>query len=292
MDHVLSVNQFAPEILGHLFGKADHLRSQKVLGQSLNGKVITSLFYEPSTRTSSSFYSAAVRLGANVIQINEVNYSSVAKGESLEDTIRTMASYSDLIVLRHPEEGSAGRAANVSPVPIINAGDGKGEHPTQALLDLYTIKREQGRLNGLNIGMVGDLANGRTVHSLSKILRNYNIRQMFIAPKGFQMPKELVHKDDAHSDALIGAATSELDVLYVTRLQRERMIGGESIDYHYAVDKDVVKALKGTCSIMHPLPRVGELSPEIDSDPRAAYFRQMENGLWIRAALLDYILSA
>mgnify|MGYP006273885291 CR=1 FL=1 len=292
MNHILSVEQFTPDFLEHLFSKADHFSQQRILPASLAGKVITNLFYEPSTRTSSSFYSAGVRLGAHVIPINEVNYSSVAKGESFEDTIKTMSCYSDLIVLRHPEAGAARRAAEVSPVPIINAGDGENEHPTQALLDLYTIRKEQYRLSNLTVGMMGDLTRGRTVHSLSKLLRNYSIDQIFIAPKKFQMPKELIHQGDATADAPLKTILESLDILYVTRLQKERILGGENLlDYNYGITKETLKNLKSTCAIMHPFPRVGEIAEDIDRDPRAAYFRQMENGLWIRAALLDYIFS-
>lgn len=291
MKHILSVDQFDKDRLRQIFSTADNLRNSGNFGETLKGKVITNLFYEASTRTSSSFYSAAVKLGASVIPINEVTYSSVSKGESLKDTIRTLGCYSDAIVLRHGTKGAAAEAASVSTVSIINAGDGAGEHPTQALLDLYTIHREKGRVKNLKIGMLGDLYWGRTVHSLTKLLRLFDVELYFIAGRGFKMPSELVRPGDIEVEGLTNTLP-KLDVLYVTRMQYERHnISKEFIDYNYQINPEMLQPARSDLTIMHPLPRVDEITEEVDKDPRAAYFRQMENGLWVRMALLKLLIT-
>lgn len=295
MEHLLSIDDVSESMLRKLVEAANHYRFFSDWDHPLQGKILCNLFYEPSSRTSGSFYSAMTRLGGNVLPINEVHYSSVSKGESLEDTIRTFAYYSDIIVLRHPEEGAAKRAAAVSSVPIINAGDGKGEHPTQTLTDIYTIIIQQAdiihdfyQLSRMTYAFAGDLKNGRTVHSLIKFLNRYNPKMIMISPPEYSLPKPLKRflvKQPIEVDNILSLHTKEIDVLYMTRVQRER---GSNFDYCLRVDH--LDFLKHNCIIMHPLPRNEELPPIIDSDPRAVYFRQMENGLYIRMALLTYML--
>jgi aspartate carbamoyltransferase len=265
----------------------------------LKGKILANLFYEPSTRTSSSFLAAMERLGGSVIPINEVTYSSVAKGESLPDTVRTLQTYADVIVLRHPEVGSAKLAAQYTTKPIINAGDGIGEHPTQALLDLFTIQEELGGIDGLTITMLGDLKFGRTVHSLSRLLSLFDVHINYVSPEILGMPPELLTEliregmqQRAHTTlAPILPAT---DVLYVTRVQKERfddLDDYEAVKGAYVITPETLKAAKDEMIVMHPFPRVGEISMEVDDDPRAAYFRQMEYGLYVRMALLAMVLG-
>lgn len=297
MQHVLSIDQFDRAAIDQLFAKAREMKQLVEVsggGDSLKHRVSANLFYEPSTRTSSSFAAAMYRLGGQVISINDVQYSSVAKGETLEDTIRTLEQYADVIVLRHPEVGAAKRAASVSKVPIINAGDGVGEHPTQALLDLFTIYEEHGRVDGLTISLVGDLKNGRTVHSLAKLLSLYDVQLQFVAPKLLAFPDEYCKglSFTKHTDVAEVAATT--DVLYVTRVQKERFktpADYEAVKGSYVIDDKLASSMKPSARIMHPLPRVGEITPEVDANPRAAYFRQMRNGLHVRMALLDMLVK-
>jgi aspartate carbamoyltransferase len=265
----------------------------------LKGKILANLFYEPSTRTSSSFTAAMDRLGGSVIPINEVKYSSVSKGESLPDTVRTLECYADVIVIRHPEVGSAAIAAKAAHKPVINAGDGIGEHPTQALLDAFTIKEELGHIDGLTVTLLGDLKHGRTVHSLARLLSLYKVRLNYVAPDILRLPAELIDElkakkiEQAEYTAL-DQALPKTDVLYVTRVQKERFTDEavyESVKGAYVIDPKVMKAAKERMIVMHPLPRVGEISPDFDDDPRAAYFRQMEYGLYVRMALLAMVLG-
>ena len=284
--HILSVDQFVKDDIEELCARADfHTRHDSL---SAAGKILANLFYEPSTRTSSSFYSAMVRLGGHVIPINNVAYSSVSKGETLEDTIRTMQCYADVIVLRHTEVGAAQRAAAVADVPIINAGDGVGEHPTQALLDFYTIRRELGSVNGLHVVMMGDLRHGRTVKSLAKLLRNYDVHISWVSPDELRIPDGFVLDGEAETDDLL-EVLRDADVLYVTRVQRERMEA--MFSYDYEVTKQTMRAAKPAMVLMHPLPRVTEISTAVDDDPRAAYFRQMRYGLFMRMGLLTKVLE-
>lgn len=256
----------------------------------IRGKILANLFYEPSTRTSSSFAAAMYRLGGNVIPINDVNYSSVSKGENLEDTIRTMGCYSDVIVLRSKNVGDAAKAASVSTVPLINAGDGSGEHPTQTLLDLYTIYKEFDRLEGLNIVLMGDLKYGRTIHSLVKVLgENNNIT--CISPENLKLPKK--YGTFKEGTQLKSYDAKNTDVLYLTRVQKERLTKQDHfgpISYNFdRVDSD---NLNSKAILLHPFPRNEELPSWFDSDPRARYFDQMQNGLYIRMAILmDLILA-
>jgi len=266
----------------------------------LKGKILANLFYEASTRTSSSFTAAIERLGGSVIPINEVKYSSVSKGESLPDTIRTLECYADVIVLRHPEIGSAAIAAKAAKKPVINAGDGVGEHPTQALLDTFTIVEEIGRLDNLNVTMLGDLKYGRTVHSLARLLSTFNgIKLNYVSPDILKMPREVmdevaVKKIPQAEFNSLDKVLAETDVLYVTRVQKERFEDAaeyEKVKDAYVIDPAIMKSAKKDMIVMHPLPRVGEISVDFDDDPRAAYFRQMEYGLYVRMALLAMVLG-
>ena len=300
---IISVKQFGRSDLEYIFGVAHEMRGMvERIGtfDLLKGKILANLFYEPSTRTSSSFTAAMERLGGSVIPINEVKYSSVSKGESLPDTVRTLECYADVIVLRHPETGSAAIAAKAARKPVINAGDGIGEHPTQALLDTFTIMEELGRLDNLSVTMLGDLKYGRTVHSLARLLSQFNgIKLNYVSPDILRMPKEVM--DEVSQKNVPQAEFSSLekvlpetDVLYVTRVQKERF--EDPADYEklkgaYVIDPDVMKAAKQEMAVMHPLPRVGEISVDFDDDPRAAYFRQMEYGLYVRMALLAMVLG-
>lgn len=300
---IISVKQFARPDLEYVFGVAHEMRGMvERVGtfDLLKGKILANLFYEPSTRTSSSFTAAMERLGGSVIPINEVKYSSVSKGESLPDTIRTLECYADVIVLRHPETGSAAIAAKAARKPVINAGDGVGEHPTQALLDTFTIMEELGRLDNLTITMLGDLKYGRTVHSLARIMSLFsNVKINYVSPDILKMPREVMDEvaEKGIPQAEYGALTEILpqtDVLYVTRVQKERFENPE--DYEkvkgaYVIDPQIMKAAKKEMIVMHPLPRVGEISTDFDDDPRAAYFRQMEYGLYVRMALLAMVLG-
>ena len=271
-----------------------------LLEKMLQGKIMTVLFYEPSSRTFGSFISAMQRLGGGIIPLQGMTYSSVAKGETLEDTIRTFECYSDIIVIRHPEVGSAKKAALVSTVPIINAGDGANQHPTQTLLDLYTIQKVKERLNGLHIGIVGDLKYGRTVHSLVVAMSHFEPTFYFISPQPLSMPEsylaELKDKKIRYFEtAELSTAIPRLDVLYVTRIQKERF--PDPLEYEkykgvYKITKATLKDAKDSLKIMHPLPRVGEIDQEIDSTEHAVYFQQAGNGIPVRKALLGLILGA
>ena len=299
---ILSVKQFKHRDLDIIFDVARDMREmvdRQGAVDILKGKLLSNLFYEPSTRTSSSFAAATQRLGGNVIQINNVTFSSVSKGEELRDTIRSMGSYSDAIVLRHPDEGSADIAAEVSEKPIINAGDGIGEHPTQALLDIFTIVEELGTIDGLTVTMLGDLKYGRTVHSLAKLLALYDLKLNFVAPDLLKAPTALV---DSLIESGVGpckhvdldSIISETDVLYVTRVQQERFVDQsvyEKVNRSYAVNVDTMDIAKERMIVMHPLPRVDEISRAVDKDPRAAYFRQMEYGMYVRMALLALVFG-
>ncbi|KAF9199728.1 hypothetical protein BGZ59_003735, partial [Podila verticillata] len=294
--HILSSKQFDRNELHALFSLAHEMRTQVERNGSidlLHGKVMCSMFYEPSTRTSCSFAAAMARLGGSVVSVDEES-SSVVKGETLADMIRTLGCYGDLIVLRHPDPGSAATAAKFSKVPVINAGDGVGEHPTQAFLDVYTIREELGTVNGLTITLVGDLKNGRTVHSLVKLLAYYHVTLNFVSPASLQMPEAV--KDELRQAGVpffeysdLNEVISESDVVYVTRVQKERfadLAEYERVKSAYVINNKVMSKAKTQMVVMHPLPRVSEIEPEVDFDQRAAYFRQMRYGLYVRMALL------
>ncbi len=299
---ILSVKQFNRADLEYIFGVAHEMREMvERIGtfDLLKGKILANLFYEPSTRTSSSFTAAMERLGGSVIPINEVRYSSVAKGESLPDTVRTLECYADVIVLRHPEIGASALAAQYARKPIINAGDGVGEHPTQALLDLFTIVGELNQVDGLTVTMLGDLKYGRTVHSLARLLSLYDVKLNYVSPEILRMPPEIIQELNEKNIVqkeytTLEEVLSQTDVLYVTRVQKERFENldeYESVKDAYVITPEVMREAKDRMIVMHPLPRVGEISMEFDSDPRAAYFRQMEYGLFVRMALLAMVLG-
>lgn len=303
MEHVVSIKQFLDtKLLDNLFKSADKFKKSKPGSYPpvLKGKVVATLFYEPSTRTRLSFETAVLRLGGEIISTeNAGQFSSAAKGESLEDSIRTVNGYADGIVLRHPSLGAAQTAAGSSKVPVINAGDGAGEHPTQALLDLFTIQEAKGKVTGLKIGLAGDLLNGRTIHSLIHLLALYKPEIYCFAPEQLQLP-EVYQQELKDQGVTIHLAdkwnhfVSELDVIYITRVQKERF---ESLEEYEQVkdrlvfDKSVLKRAKKDAIIMHPLPRVNEIAPEVDADPRALYFEQAQNGLFVRMALLEHLLA-
>jgi aspartate carbamoyltransferase len=300
---ILSVKQFSRGDLEYIFAVAHEMRimvERTGTFDLLKGKILANLFYEPSTRTSSSFLAAMQRLGGAVIPISEVKYSSVAKGESLPDTVRTLGCYADVIVIRHPEVGSAALAARHARKPVINAGDGVGEHPTQALLDTFTIREELGRLDDLTVTMLGDLKYGRTVHSLARLLTQFkNIKLNYVSPDILRMPKDVMDEVEAKGIpqvelATLGKVLARTDVLYVTRVQKERFEDPavyEKLKNAYVIAPGIMKAAKKKMIVMHPLPRVTEISMDFDDDPRAAYFRQMEYGLYVRMALLAMVLG-
>jgi aspartate carbamoyltransferase catalytic subunit len=302
LKHVISSQQFSRTLLEELFARSEEMKREphRFMGR-LNGRVMATLFYEPSTRTRLSFDAAMLRLGGQSMGTdNAREFSSAAKGETLEDTIRIVSGYADVIVLRHYEEGAAKRASLVSSVPIINAGDGPGQHPTQALLDLYTIRDELGRIDGVRVAMVGDLANGRTVRSLSYLLSKFkDIKLWFVAPPQVAMRDDLKAHLDEHNVPWIEtedleAVLPQVDVVYQTRIQKERFTDPKvynSLKGIYRIDKGSMALMRKYAILMHPLPRVDEISPEVDDDPRSAYFRQARNGLHIRMALLDRLLS-
>jgi aspartate carbamoyltransferase catalytic subunit len=300
--HVIESQQFSRSALEELFARTEEIKREPHRFMArLNGQVMAALFYEPSTRTRLSFEAAMMRLGGWTMGTdNAREFSSASKGETLEDTIRIVSGYADVIVLRHSEEGAARRAAAVSSVPIINAGDGPGQHPTQALLDLYTIKDELNRIDGIKVAMVGDLANGRTVRSLTYLLSKFkDIKIWFVAPPSVAMRDDLkAHLDEHHVPWVetqdLEAVLPEVDVIYMTRIQKERFSDAAAYDAVksiYRLDNGSLALMRKYAIVMHPLPRIDEIAPEVDADPRAAYFRQAHNGLWIRMALLDRLLS-
>ena len=269
--------------------------------QLLSGRILATVFYEPSTRTRLSFESAMHRLGGSVISVEDAGRnSSASKGETTYDTARILEGYADVIVQRHPVTGSARALADAAGVPVINAGDGTGEHPSQALLDLYTIEREKGSLEGLNVAMVGDLKNGRTVHSLSQALAHFGARLTLVSPPALAMPEDVLDVLQAHGMAFsqttdLRAGLANADVAYVTRVQQERFADpAEYARYKgvYVVNASVVAQAKPGMIVMHPLPRVDEIATDVDTLPNAAYFKQARNGVFVRMALLAMVLEA
>ncbi|XP_075057118.1 multifunctional protein CAD isoform X2 [Mixophyes fleayi] len=299
--HIMSVKQFSKDQMSHLFNVAHTLRMLVQKERSLDmlkGKVMASMFFEASTRTSSSFAAAMHRLGGSVISFSETTSSS-QKGESLTDSVQTMSCYSDVLVVRHPEPGAVELAAKHCRKPVINAGDGVGEHPTQALLDIFTIREELGTVNGMTITMVGDLKHGRTVHSLACLLTQYRINLRYVTPSSLRMPSKIIHfvaskgiKQEEFES--IEEALPDTDVLYMTRIQKERFDSKEEYDRcfgQFILTPHIMTRAKKKMVVMHPMPRVNEISLEVDSDPRAAYFRQAENGMYVRMALLATVLG-
>lgn len=304
LHHIIEAQQFDLPTLLELMDTAQKMEEVVQRGgiTDYHNRVMATLFYEPSTRTRFSFETAMHRLGGRVISTeNAAEFSSVAKGETLEDTIRIMNGYADVIVMRHYELGAAKRAAAVSRVPVINAGDGPGQHPTQALLDLYTIRKEIGAINGLHIAMVGDLANGRTVRSLTYLLSKFDdIKIYFVAPPLLKMKEDILEhlrqRDVWYTEETsLERVLPEVDVVYQTRIQKERF-GDRIADYEqcrgiYVITAETLRLMKPQAIVMHPLPRLEEIAMEVDEDPRAAYFRQAQNGLYVRMALLTMVLG-
>ncbi|OGS44556.1 MAG: aspartate carbamoyltransferase [Euryarchaeota archaeon RBG_13_57_23] len=300
---IVSIRDFSREQIEHVLKLADKMvpvakgEERSVL---LEGHVLGSLFYEPSTRTRLSFECAMTRLGGRTLGFDEPKGSSVAKGETLADTIRMVDSYCDVIVLRHPQEGAARLAAHFANKPVINAGDGAGQHPTQTILDLFTIRKEKKNLEGINVVVLGDLKYGRTVHSLAEALAMFGAQLTFVAPPSLQIPKEhlkqietMGHKPKISSS--LEDSIKEADVLYVTRIQKERF--PDPAEYQkvagtFRIDLNALKDVKRDMIIMHPLPRVGEIAPEVDATEHARYFEQAFNGVPVRMALLGLVLGA
>jgi aspartate carbamoyltransferase catalytic subunit len=312
MRHVISVHDFSVEEIVEVLDRAEGMVAiarGEATSDLLRGKVLACIFFEPSTRTRLSFETAMNRLGGGVIGFAGTEATSVVKGETLADTIRMVSGYADAVVLRHPHEGAARLATEFSSVPrlatefssvpILNAGDGAGQHPTQTLLDLFTIRRETGRMEGLNISLVGDLRYGRTVHSLAIALAKLGNKINLVSPQGLEMPNEVVgYLEDA---GLFGTAChlpdeviAETDILYVTRIQKERFpdpVEYEKVAGIYRVDPELVAKGPGSMIIMHPLPRVKEIAPEVDALPQARYFIQAFNGVPVRMALLSMLVG-
>lgn len=290
---IISIQDFSKADIIHILEVAKRLEKTP-RSRLLQGKLLSTLFYEPSTRTRLSFESAMNKLGGKVVGFAEPSMTSHKKGETIQDTIKMAEKYSDVIVIRHPNEGSARLAAEATPKPVINAGDGSNQHPTQTLLDLYSIKKTQRKITNLNIGLMGDLRYGRTVHSLAQALSLFNCNLFFISPDSLQMPdyikKTLKHEEHTQPDLVL----RDLDILYVTRIQKERFV--DEADYEkvkdaYVIKKDTLKYAKDNLKIMHPLPRVNEIHVEVDKTKYAYYFQQAANGIPIRQALLALVLG-
>lgn len=297
---IISINDFSRDELEHIFKVTDLMASIAEKGSKLlEGRILANLFFEPSTRTRLSFESAMLRLGGKVIGFHEAKGTSVEKGENLADTIRVVENYADLIVIRHPLEGAARLAAEFAEIPVINAGSGPGEHPTQALLDLYTIRKEAGGIDGLEIGLIGDLKYGRTAHSLAYALSKYQVKLHLISPELLRMREEVIRdiKDRVNVNEWrdLEEIIDRLDVLYVTRIQKERFVDPaeyEKVKSSYRISPEDLEKAKENLVIMHPLPRVDEIDYRVDATPHAKYFRQVGYGVLLRMALISLILGA
>ena len=300
--HLIDICELSPQEIDSLIEKAnDIIARPATYAHKCDGKILATLFFEPSTRTRLSFESAMLSLGGQVLGFSEAQSSSAAKGESVADTVRTVSCYADIIAMRHPKEGAPLVASMHSLVPVINAGDGGHNHPTQTLTDLLTIQREKGGLNNLTVGLCGDLKFGRTVHSLINAMSRYeNIRFVLISPEELKLPS-YVKNDVLKKNRIeyiqtmdLEAVMPELDILYMTRIQRERFFSEEEylrLRDSYILTPDKLKNAKADLRIMHPLPRVNEISVAVDSDPRACYFRQVQSGRYIRMALILKLLG-
>ena len=301
MRHLLDIRDLSTEEIDALMDTAeDIIANPQKYAECMHGKKLATLFFEPSTRTRLSFEAAMMELGGNVLGFSSANSSSAAKGESVGDTVRTVGCYADIIAMRHPREGAPTAASLVSPIPIINAGDGGHNHPTQTLTDLLTIRREKGRLNQLVIGCCGDLKFGRTVHSLIHAMMRYkSIRFVFISPKELRVPDYVLETLQKSGVSFVEVEKLEdvigtLDVLYMTRVQRERFFNEEEylrLKDSYILDPDKMKLARKDLAVLHPLPRVNEISVKVDDDPRACYFRQVAYGKYMREALLMKLLE-
>ena len=296
---IVSIGDFSREEIDCILNKSHDMEAVAAKSSDmLKGKILATLFFEPSTRTRLSFEAAMLKLGGSTIGFAEAEIASVRKGENLADTIRTVENYADIIALRHPLEGAAKLAAEFSSVPILNAGSGAEEHPTQALMDLYTIQKEKGKINGLKIALVGDLRYGRTVHSLAYALSLYNIKLYLISPESLRMRHEVIRaikgKISVVEDTNLDNIIPEIDVLYVTRIQKERFPDPAEfakVKGVYRIDLKTLKNAKKNMIILHPLPRVDEIAAEVDSKPQACYFRQVWNGIVVRMTLLALVLG-
>jgi aspartate carbamoyltransferase len=299
---ILSARQFNRgdiEAILKMAGKMEVFSSKKKWGDLLKGKLMASLFYEPSTRTRLSFETAMQRLGGNVISVVGAQFSSLSKGETLYDTGKTIENFADVMVIRHPKDGAAEELAAGANVPVINAGDGSSEHPTQALLDIYTMQKELGKLDGKTIVMVGDLKYGRTVHSLSCLLSHFDVQMIFVSPSELKMPgnnlRVLKEKNVSYKETTnLAEAMKWADVLYMTRIQQERFTDQKEYEKHknaYILDRELVEKKCPKAIIMHPLPRIWEIQKDVDDVPGAAYFKQVRNGVTIRMALLAMVLG-
>jgi aspartate carbamoyltransferase catalytic subunit len=296
--NLISIHDFSKEEILHIVEIAADFEKNKSQN-ILNDKVVACIFFEPSTRTRLSFETAANRLGARVIGFSDATHTSIAKGESLKDTIKMVSNYVDIIVMRHPLEGAARYASEVTPVPVINAGDGANQHPTQTLLDIYSINKTQGRLDDLTINMVGDLKYGRTVHSLLQAMSHFSPRFVFTSPDELKMPLE--YKRFLTSKGIPYTETKQLseylditDILYMTRVQQERFndpIEYEKVKNVYRLEADMLSNVRDNLKILHPLPRINEIAANVDDTPYAYYFKQAENGMYVRMAIIAYLLG-
>jgi len=294
---ILSARDFSREAIEQIWHKAKKYEdavTQKKSYDKQSGKVLASLFFEPSTRTQFSFQTAMQRLGGSIISFSDANTTSVSKGETVHDTIRMVESCADAIVIRHSLEGAAKLAADAAKIPVINGGDGANQHPTQSLLDTYTMFQKKGKPDGLTVTMIGDLKNGRTIHSLCYALANFDCKIEVWSPPQLKLP-QVIQSDIA--DRIKIKELSELDlsnsdIVYATRIQKERFDDPEEAErYSYVIDADAVKTMKDDAIIMHPFPRVDEIATEVDSLPQAAYFAQEANGIPVRMAILDSVLG-
>jgi aspartate carbamoyltransferase catalytic subunit len=297
---IISIQDFTKEEINHILKTAQAMEPLAKKGaDTLKGRILATLFFEPSTRTRLSFEAAMQKLGGTTIGFSEIETASTKKGENLVDTIRTVENYADVIALRHRLEGAAKVAAEYSKVPIINSGTGAQEHPTQALIDLYTIQKEKRQIDNLKIALMGDLRYGRTVHSLAQALTNYGVELYLVSPEGLKMQKDILRevkgKLNVHEISDLDEVIKEIDVLYVTRIQKERF--PDPAEYAklkgvYKVDAKTLEHVKKDMIILHPLPRVDEIAPEVDNTPHARYFEQVGNGLYVRMAILSLVLGA
>ncbi len=295
---LISIQDFSKDEILHILEVAKEFEENRT-SRILEGKVIACIFFEPSTRTRLSFETAVNRLGAKVIGFSDASNTSVSKGETLKDTIKMVSNYVDMIIMRHPLEGSSRYASEISSVPVVNAGDGANQHPSQTLLDLYSIMQTQGRLDGLTIDMVGDLKYGRTTHSLLQAMSLFNPEFVFTAPEELKMPGE--YKDFLKDRGIKYSETTSLeeyldvcDILYMTRVQQERFTDPmeyEKVKGVYRLHASMLSGVKENMKILHPLPRVSEIDQDVDDTPHAYYFKQAENGLYVRMAIISYLLG-
>ena len=298
---IVSIDDVSDSEMNEIFDLTDRMNESLESGKpitTMKGKILATLFYEPSTRTRLSFESAMQRLGGSTLGFSDVKSSSVSKGETLADTVRMAESYSDIIVIRHPLEGSARLASRFTAKPVINAGDGSGQHPTQTLLDLYTMKKEFGKIDGLKIALIGDLKYGRTVHSLLLALSRFKVQVTLVSPPSLRIPQHIISKVKdiikIEETDVISHVLPEADVFYATRIQKERFTDQneyQSLIGSYSIDSGLVSQMKETAIIMHPLPRVDEINPSVDALPQARYFKQAYYGVPLRMALITLLLG-